>query len=169
VAKKQAGGTPATVALTRAGVEHTVHTYDHDPAATSYGGEAAEALGVAPGRVFKTLFTSVDPSTGSGGSGRLVVGVVPVSSQLDLKAVAAAVGGKKAVMADPADAERVTGYVVGGISPLGQKRAHPTVVDASALDHPTVFVSGGRRGMEIELSPAALVAATHATVASIRR
>jgi Cys-tRNA(Pro)/Cys-tRNA(Cys) deacylase len=161
VAKKQAGGTPATVALTRAGVEHTVHTYDHDPAAASYGGEAAEAMGVDPGRVFKTLFTSVD--------GRLVVGVVPVSGQLDLKAVAAATGGKKAVMADPADAERATGYVVGGISPLGQKRAHPTVVDASALDHPTVFVSGGRRGMEIELSPAALVAATHATVATIRR
>lgn len=161
MAKKQAGGTPATVALTRAGVEHTVHTYDHDPAAASYGGEAAEAMGVDPGRVFKTLFTSVD--------GRLVVGVVPVSGQLDLKAVAAATGGKKAVMADPADAERATGYVVGGISPLGQKRAHPTVVDASALDHPTVFVSGGRRGMEIELSPAALVAATHATVATIRR
>ena len=161
MARKQAGGTPATVALTRAGVEHSVHTYDHDPAATSYGGEAAEAMGVDPGRVFKTLFTSVD--------GRLVVGVVPVSGQLDLKAVAAAAGGKKAVMADPADAERATGYVVGGISPLGQKRAHPTVVDASALDHPTVFVSGGRRGMEIELSPAALVAATHATVATIRR
>jgi Cys-tRNA(Pro)/Cys-tRNA(Cys) deacylase len=161
VAKKQAGGTPATVALTRAGVEHTVHTYDHDPAAASYGGEAAEAMGVDPDRVFKTLLTSVD--------GRLVVGVVPVSGQLDLKAVAAAVGGKKAVMADPADAERATGYVVGGISPLGQKRVHPTVVDVSALDHPTVFVSGGRRGMEIELSPAALVAATHATVATIRR
>ncbi len=161
MAKKQAGGTPATVALSRAGVAHTVHTYDHDPAAASYGGEAAEAMGVDPGRVFKTLFTSVD--------GRLVVGVVPVSGQLDLKAVAAAAGGKKAVMADPADAERATGYVVGGISPLGQKRAHPTVVDASALDHPTVFVSGGRRGMEIELSPAALVAATHATVATIRR
>ena len=161
--KKQpgSGGTPATVALTKAGVEHTVHTYEHDPSAASYGLEAAEAMGLDPARVFKTLLASVD--------GKLVVGIVPVSGQLDLKAVAAAVGGKKAVMADPADAERATGYVVGGISPLGQKRAHPTVVDASALDHPTVFVSGGRRGMEIELSPADLVAQTRATVASIRR
>ncbi|HEX5985721.1 MAG TPA: Cys-tRNA(Pro) deacylase [Nocardioides sp.] len=161
--KKQpgSGGTPATVALTKAGVEHTVHTYEHDPSAASYGLEAAEAMGLDPARVFKTLLASVD--------GKLVVGIVPVSGQLDLKAVAAAAGGKKAVMADPADAERATGYVVGGISPLGQKRAHPTVVDASALDHPTVFVSGGRRGMEIELSPADLVAQTRATVASIRR
>ena len=161
--KKQpgSGGTPATVALMKAGVEHTVHTYEHDPSAASYGLEAAEAMGLDPARVFKTLLASVD--------GKLVVGIVPVSGQLDLKAVAAAAGGKKAVMADPADAERATGYVVGGISPLGQKRAHPTVVDASALDHPTVFVSGGRRGMEIELSPADLVAQTRATVASIRR
>lgn len=161
--KKQpgSGGTPATVALTKAGVEHTVHTYEHDPSAASYGLEAAEAMGLDPARVFKTLLASVD--------GKLVVGIVPVSGQLDLKAVAAAAGGKKAVMADPADAERATGYVVGGISPLGQKRAHPTVVDASALDHPTVFVSGGRRGMEIYLSPADLVAQTRATVASIRR
>lgn len=161
--KKQpgSGGTPATVALTKAGVEHTVHTYEHDPSAASYGLEAAEAMGLDPARVFKTLLASVD--------GKLVVGIVPVSGQLDLKAVAAAAGGKKAVMADPADAERATGYVVGGISPLGQKRAHPTVVDASALDHPTVFVSGGRRGMEIELSPADLVAQTRASVASIRR
>ena len=159
--KKTSGGTPATVALARAGVEHTVHTYEHDPAAASYGLEAAEAMGIDPGRVFKTLLASVD--------GRLVVGVVPVSGQLDLKAVAAAAGGKKAVMAEPADAERATGYVVGGISPLGQKRAHPTVVDESALGHTTVFVSGGRRGMEIELSPADLVAQTKATVALIGR
>ena len=145
--KKTSGGTPATVALARAGVEHTVHTYEHDPAAASYGLEAAEAMGI----------------------GRLVVGVVPVSGQLDLKAVAAAAGGKKAVMAEPADAERATGYVVGGISPLGQKRAHPTVVDESALGHTTVFVSGGRRGMEIELSPADLVVQTKATVALIGR
>jgi Cys-tRNA(Pro)/Cys-tRNA(Cys) deacylase len=164
VAKKKqpgSGGTPATVALTRAGVEHAVHTYEHDPAAASYGLEAAEAMDLDPGRVFKTLLASVD--------GKLVVGIVPVSGQLDLKAVAAAVGGKKAVMADPAGAERATGYVVGGISPLGQKRAHPTVVDASALDHPTVFVSGGRRGMEIELAPADLVRQTRATVAAIAR
>jgi Cys-tRNA(Pro)/Cys-tRNA(Cys) deacylase len=111
--------------------------------------------------VFKTLLTSVD--------GRLVVGIVPVSGQLDLKAVAAAVGGKKATMADPADAERVTGYVVGGISPIGQKKALPTVLDESAAAHPTVFVSGGRRGMDVELTPADLAAVTRATLAAIRR
>lgn len=167
--RKAAGGTPATVALTREGITHQVHTYDHDAAAASYGLEAAEAMGIEPGRVFKTLLAWVDPSTGSGGRGRMVVGVVPVSGQLDLKALAIAAGGKKAVMADPADAERVTGYVVGGISPLGQKRPLPTVVDETALGHDTVFVSGGRRGMEIELSPTDLVGATRATVAAIGR
>lgn len=161
MARKAAGGTPATAALTRARVRFTVHTYDHDPAAGSFGLEAAAALGLDPDRVFKTLLAAVD--------GRLVVGIVPVSGQLDLKAVAAAVGGKKAAMADPSDAERVTGYVVGGISPIGQKRALPTVLDESATAHDTVFVSGGRRGMDLELSPADLVAATGATVAAIRR
>jgi Cys-tRNA(Pro)/Cys-tRNA(Cys) deacylase len=162
VAKKQtAGGTPATVALTRAKVPFTVHTYDHDPAAQSYGLEAAEALGLDPERVYKTLFTSVD--------GALVVGIVPVSGQLDLKAVAAAVGGKKATMADPAAAERSSGYVVGGISPLGQKRAHPTVLDDSATSHDTVFVSGGKRGMDLEVAPEDLVRVTGAVLARIRR
>jgi Cys-tRNA(Pro)/Cys-tRNA(Cys) deacylase len=162
VAKKAAaGGTPATAALKRAGIDFTVHTYEHDPAASSYGLEAATALGLDPERVFKTLLASVDS--------RLVVAIVPVSGQLDLKAVAAAVGGKKAVMADPADAERVTGYVVGGISPIGQKKALPTVLDSSATRHATVFVSGGRRGMDLELSAADLVAVTRATVAAIRR
>jgi Cys-tRNA(Pro)/Cys-tRNA(Cys) deacylase len=142
------GGTPATIALTKAGISFEVHRYDHDPAASSYGDEAAEALGIDPGRVYKTLFASVD--------GRLVVGVVPVSGQLDLKALAAAVCGKKAVMARPEDAEQATGYVVGGISPIGQKRAHPTVVDDSANGYETVFVSGGRRGMDLELAPADL-------------
>jgi Cys-tRNA(Pro)/Cys-tRNA(Cys) deacylase len=142
------GGTPATIALTKAGISFEVHRYDHDPAASSYGDEAAEALGIDPGRVYKTLFASVD--------GRLVVGVVPVSGQLNLKALAAAVCGKKAVMARPEDAERATGYVVGGISPIGQKRAHPTVVDDSANGYETVFVSGGRRGMDLELAPADL-------------
>lgn len=159
--RKPVGGTPATVALSQAKIAFTVHTYDHDPAASSYGTEAADALGLAPGRVFKTLFVDID--------GRLVVGVVPVSGQLDLKAVASAVGGKKAAMADPADAERATGYVVGGISPIGQKRAHPTVVDESALGFETVFVSGGRRGMDLELSPTDLIALTHAATARIRR
>lgn len=159
--KQQAGATRAAAALTRAGVAFTVHAYDHDPAAESYGLEAAEALGVDPGRVYKTLMVSVD--------GRLVVGVVPVTGQLDLKAVAAAVGGKRAAMAAPADAERATGYVVGGISPLGQRRSHPTVVDVRATRHATVFVSGGRRGLDVELDPADLVRLTSAALASISR
>ncbi|MGZ4486003.1 MAG: Cys-tRNA(Pro) deacylase [Nocardioidaceae bacterium] len=159
--RKGAGGTPATVALTRARIAFTVHAYEHDPAAPSYGTEAAAALGLDPEQVFKTLFTQVD--------GRLVVGIVPVSGQLDLKGVAAAVGGKKAVMADPADAERATGYVVGGISPIGQRRAHPTVLDDSALSFDTVYVSGGRRGLDLGLAPSDLVAVTNATVAPIRR
>lgn len=159
--KRGSTGTPATVALTRAGVEFTTHPYEHDPAAPSYGLEAAEALALDPEQVFKTLFVDVD--------GRLVVGVVPVSQQLDLKAVAAAVGGKKATMAEPAAAERATGYVVGGISPLGQKRAHPTVLDETALAHDTIYVSGGRRGLDIGLSPQDLVRLTGATTAAIAR
>jgi Cys-tRNA(Pro)/Cys-tRNA(Cys) deacylase len=162
MARKQgSGGTPATVALTKAGIAFTEHAYEHDPAASSYGVEAAGVLGLDPGQVFKTLLASVD--------GRLVVGVVPVSGQLDLKALAGAVGGKKATMADPAAAERATGYVVGGISPIGQKRAHPTVLDGSALSFDVVYVSGGRRGLDLGLSPRDLVAVTDATVASIRR
>lgn len=159
--KKGAPGTPATVALKRAGISFTAHSYDHDPSATSYGLEAAEALGLAPETVFKTLLADVD--------GELVVGIVPVTGQLDLKALAAAVGGKKAVMADPAAAERVTGYVVGGISPIGQKRRLRTVLDDSADAHPTVFVSGGRRGLDLGLAPADLVRATDATSAAIAR
>lgn len=149
------------MALAAAGIPFRVHSYDHDPAAASFGLEAAGALGVEPARVFKTLFASVD--------GTLVVGVVPVSGQLDLKSVAAAVGGKKAVMADPSDAERASGYVLGGISPVGQRRQHPTVVDESALGFETVYVSGGKRGMELELAPADLVRATGATTAQIGR
>ncbi|KJS63553.1 Cys-tRNA(Pro) deacylase [Streptomyces rubellomurinus] len=159
--KKGGQGTPATVALETAAVPFTVHTYEHDPAAASYGGEAAEALGVTPERVFKTLVADVD--------GTLTVGVVPVAGQLDLKALAAAVGGKRAAMADPAAAERSSGYVRGGISPLGQRRPLRTVVDASALGHPTVYVSAGRRGLEVELSPADLVALTNADTAPIAR
>ncbi|WP_369184290.1 Cys-tRNA(Pro) deacylase [Streptomyces sp. Y1] len=159
--KKGGQGTPATVALETAAVPFTVHAYEHDPAAASYGGEAAEALGVTPERVFKTLVADVD--------GTLTVGVVPVAGQLDLKALAAAVGGKRAAMADPAAAERSSGYVRGGISPLGQRRPLRTVVDASALGHPTVYVSAGRRGLEVELSPADLVALTDADTAPIAR
>lgn len=159
--KRTSTGTPATVALTRAGVAFTTHTYEHDPSAASYGLEAAEVLGLDPAAVLKTLLADVD--------GRLVVGIVPVSGQLDLKALAAAAGGKKATMADPAAAERATGYVVGGISPLGQKRAHPTVLDESALAHETVYVSGGRRGLDLGLSPGDLVRLTGATTAPIAR
>jgi Cys-tRNA(Pro)/Cys-tRNA(Cys) deacylase len=159
--KGPGGGTPATVALTAAGVDFTLHAYEHDPRAASYGLEAAEALGVEPGRVLKTLLASLD--------GALVVGIVPVDGQLDLKALARALGGSKAVMADVAAAERATGYVAGGISPIGQRRAHPTVVDASATGWPTVFVSGGRRGLDVELTPADLVAVTAATTAPIGR
>lgn len=159
--KKQSGATPATTALTTAGVSFTVHAYEHDPRAASYGTEAAQALGIDADRVFKTLVAEVD--------GTLVVGVVPVTGQLDLKALARAVDGRKAAMADPRAAERATGYVLGGISPLGQRTAHPTVVDESALEQPTVYVSAGRRGLEVELSPAALVRLTAARVAAIRR
>jgi Cys-tRNA(Pro)/Cys-tRNA(Cys) deacylase len=161
VPQLMAVGTPATNALTKAGVEFTVHPYDHDPSAASYGAEAAEALGLEPAQVFKTLLASVD--------GRLVVAVVPVTGQLDLKALAAAAGGKKAVMAEPADAERVTGYVVGGISPLGQRRRLQTLVDDSASTLATVYVSGGRRGLDIGLSPADLLSVTEAAYARIRR
>jgi Cys-tRNA(Pro)/Cys-tRNA(Cys) deacylase len=159
--KQGAGGTPATVALTRAGIAFTEHSYAHDPGASSYGLEAAEVLGLDPQRVLKTLVATVDD--------RLVVAVVPVSGHLDLKAVAAAVGGKKAAMADPAAAERATGYVVGGISPVGQRRAHATVVDASALQHDTVYVSGGRRGLDLGLAPGDLVRVTGAVVAPVAR
>jgi Cys-tRNA(Pro)/Cys-tRNA(Cys) deacylase len=159
---KQTGqGTPATVALTKAGLSFSTHAYEHDPAAKSYGLEAAEALGLAPEQVFKTLLVEVD--------GKLAVGVVPVDRQLDLKAVAAALKGKKATMADPAAAERTTGYVLGGISPIGQKRALPTVIDSTATDHETVYVSGGRRGLDLGLAPADLISITSANTAPIAR
>lgn len=155
------GGTPATVALSAAGVEYTIHAYDHDPSHPSYGEEAAEAMGVSPDRVFKTLVADVD--------GTLTVAVVPVAGQLDLKALASAVHGKRAAMADPALAERTTGYVRGGISPLGQRKRLPTVLDASACAHPTICVSAGRRGLEVELSPDDLTKLTNATLAPIGR
>ena len=169
-----AGGTPATVALSAAGIAFEVRAYEHDPLVTDrslrrasnarhegYGLEAAEALDVDPARVFKTLLASLD--------GSLVVGIVPVTGQLDLKALARALGGSKAVMAEVAAAERATGYVAGGISPVGQKRRHRTVLDASALEHDTILVSGGRRGFDLELAPADLVAITGAVTATIGR
>ncbi|MFD4023449.1 Cys-tRNA(Pro) deacylase [Streptomyces sp. NPDC058576] len=159
--KQQPGGTPATVALTSAGTAFTVHAYDHDPASPSYGEEAAEALGVSPDRVFKTLVADVD--------GALTVAVVPVAGSLDLKALASAVGGKRAAMADPAAAERTTGYVRGGISPLGQRKRLRTVLDASARAHATICVSAGRRGLEVELAATDLAELTGAVFAEIAR
>jgi len=156
--------TPAIKAASAAGISHTVHEYTHDPHAASYGLEAAQAMGVAPARVFKTLLVMLDPPRG-----RLAVGIVPVDRQLDLKAVASALGAKRAAMAGQREAERATGYVVGGISPLGQKRRLATVLDASALDHATIYVSGGRRGLELELAPADLRQLTQAQAAPISR
>ncbi|MCP2333738.1 Cys-tRNA(Pro)/Cys-tRNA(Cys) deacylase [Actinoalloteichus cyanogriseus DSM 43889] len=138
---------------------HTLHGYDHDPRHESYGLEAAEALGVAPERVFKTLVAD--------SAGTLLVGVIPVTRQLDLKALAAAVGVKRARLAEVVDAERATGYVAGGISPLGQRKRLPLVLDASAERFETIFCSGGRRGLEIELAPADLVRLTNGTVAAL--
>ncbi|MBA8825066.1 Cys-tRNA(Pro)/Cys-tRNA(Cys) deacylase [Saccharopolyspora lacisalsi] len=152
-------GTPATALLARRRVAHHVHAYEHDPRSTSYGQEAAEALGASPERVFKTLVAEVD--------GTLTIAVVPVPGSLDLKALAAARAGKKAGLAPEPDAERVTGYVSGGISPLGQKRRSPTVLDISATRFDTIYCSAGRRGLEIELAPDELVRLTGATVATI--
>lgn len=157
--KGAAQGTPATAALAAAGVPFVLHPYTHDPAAASYGIEAAEVLGIDPSRVFKTLMVEVE--------GRLAVGIVPVSGTLDLKAFAAALGAKKAAMADPAAAQRRTGYVLGGISPLGQRLPSPTVLDTSALALDTLLVSGGRRGLDIELAPADLARLTNAVTAPI--
>ncbi|MGH3879835.1 MAG: Cys-tRNA(Pro) deacylase [Actinophytocola sp.] len=152
-------GTPATVLLVKQKVPHQVHEYAHDPRAASYGTEAGEALGLPAERVFKTLVAEVD--------GALTVGVVPVGGQLDLKALAAAAGGKKAKMAEVTAAERATGYVAGGISPLGHRKRLPVVVDSSATAFETIYCSGGRRGLEIELAPAELVRLAGATVAPI--
>jgi Cys-tRNA(Pro)/Cys-tRNA(Cys) deacylase len=151
--------TRAIAACDRAKVAYRVHEYAHDPRAASFGLEAAEAMGVDSARVFKTIVTLVDD--------QLTVGLVPVECMLDLKALARAAGGKRAALAPVARAEKATGYVVGAISPLGQTRRLPTFVDESLLGDRTVFVSAGRRGLEIELLPEALVALTDATVAAI--
>src|SRR6478736_3454215 len=153
--------TPATKALDKAKVAYTTHAYEHDPKHESFGLEAAERLDLDPAVVFKTLVASVD--------GQLTVAIVPVERQLDLKALAAARRSKRAQMADVKQAERTTGYVAGGISPLGQRKALPTVIDESAQLHPTVHVSGGRRGFEVELAPGDLAALTRASFAPIAR
>ena len=153
-------GTPATEALRRAGIAFTTREYPPvEETDSTYGEAIAALLGVEPGRVFKTLVTVVD--------GRPTVAVVPVSGHLSLKALARALGGKRAEMADPAQAERLTGYVVGGISPFGQKRRLPVVVDRSLLGHDTVLVSGGRRGLQVELAPGDLVALLGAAAGDI--
>jgi Cys-tRNA(Pro)/Cys-tRNA(Cys) deacylase len=154
-----ATGTPATALLTRAKVAFTLHPYAHDPRAEAYGEEASAALGVPPERIFKTLIATVD--------GKLVCGVVPVAGRLDLKALAAAVGGKRAELAEAAAAARASGYVIGGISPLAQKSRLPVVVDESAAGFPTFFVSAGRRGLQVELAPVDLVALAAARLAPI--
>jgi Cys-tRNA(Pro)/Cys-tRNA(Cys) deacylase len=147
------------VLLARLGLAHTVHSYEHEPRSSSYGLEAAGALGVPAGQVFKTLIAEVD--------GTLTVAVVPVDRQLDLKALAAAAGGKRAKMAEVSTAERATGYVAGGISPLGQRQRLPVIIDATAAQFGTIFCSAGRRGLEIEVAPADLVAAAGGTMAAI--
>jgi len=152
--------TPAINVARKHKINHQVHEYSHDPAATSYGLEAAEKLAVEAGRVFKTLVVDL-------GNKQLAVAVIPVSCQLSMKLFAKAAGAKKAVMAAPADVERSTGYVLGGVSPLGQKRLLTTVIDASAQGFPTIYVSAGRRGLEIELAPADLAALVRASFADI--
>jgi Cys-tRNA(Pro)/Cys-tRNA(Cys) deacylase len=161
-AKHAHASTPAVAALVDAEIEHTLHTYEHDPANdVGYGLEAAAALGVDPEQVFKTLCAYVD--------GRLCVGIVPVTSKLDLKALAHVLGGKRAEMAPPADAERSSGYVVGGISPIGQRKALPTALDETAELFDTIYVSGGRRGLDIGLAPADLARVTGAAVGPIAK
>jgi Cys-tRNA(Pro)/Cys-tRNA(Cys) deacylase len=152
-------GTPATALLTRQKVAFTLHPYDVDADTPNYGAVVAATLGITPERVFKTLVTEVD--------GTLTVAVVPVTGDVDLKALAAAVGGKRATMADRSVAERTTGYVRGGISPLGQRRTLPTVIDASAGELATMYVSAGRRGLQLELAPTDLVRLTRAVLAAI--
>jgi Cys-tRNA(Pro)/Cys-tRNA(Cys) deacylase len=161
--KGKSGGqsTPATVALAKAGIAFTLHPYEHDADAAAYGEEAADALGLPYERIFKTLVAEVESG--------LAVAVVPVSGKLDLKAFAAALGSKRAAMAEAAKVERVTGYVVGGISPLGQRKRLPTVVDASALGFATVYFSAGRRGLQIETAPEGLVGLAGAVTAPIAK
>jgi Cys-tRNA(Pro)/Cys-tRNA(Cys) deacylase len=152
--------TPAIKLAKKAKIAHKIHEYKHDPSAESYGLEAAEKIGVEAARVFKTLVVDIGDKT-------LVVAILPVTSMLSLKAIAKAVKSKKAVMADKQDVMRSTGYVLGGVSPLGQKKRLTTVIDSSANDFATIYVSGGRRGLDIELSPADLQHLTMATVSAI--
>jgi Cys-tRNA(Pro)/Cys-tRNA(Cys) deacylase len=158
-AAKGTGGTPATAHLTREEIPFTLHPYEHDPRAEAFGDEAAQELGLPPEQIFKTLIALVD--------GKPACAVVPVAGKLDLKALAAALGGKRAGMAEPAIAARMTGYVVGGISPIGQKSRIPVVVDESAQQFESMYVSAGKRGLQVELAPADLARATGARFAAI--
>ncbi|MGO2067238.1 Cys-tRNA(Pro) deacylase [Glutamicibacter arilaitensis] len=161
--KKQSASTPATAALEAAGISYVAHSYAHSDSADSYGAEAAEQLGVSGDRVFKTLMVS----TGANPALDLAVAVVPVDSKLDLKAIGLALGKKKAQMADKAAAQRRSGYVLGGISPFGQRQKTDTVIDASAQQFDTVFISGGRRGFSLEIAPRDAAKATGAIWAQI--
>jgi len=154
--------TPGINQIRTAGLSHTVHEYDHDPSCDSYGSEAAEKMGAPEERVFKTLVVQL-------GSKELVVGVVPVSSKLNMKLIAKVSGSKKAKMAEASDVERSTGYVMGGVSPLGQKKKLKTIVDSSAAQYPTIFVSAGRRGLEIEMKPNDLIELTLGVFENIRQ
>lgn len=162
MAKKASAGTPAVSALRRQGVAFELHVYDFGGPAPGIALEAADLMGVEPGRVLKTLMAVIDERT-------LVTTLIPAHRELDLKALASATGGKRAALADVRQAERATGYVKGGISPFGQRQRSPAVVDRSVLEHVSVFVNGGRRGLEIELAPKGLITALDATVAAVAR
>ncbi len=152
--------TPATQALRRLGVDFRLHNYDFDPGEVGIGEQAASALGIEPGRLFKTLIVMVDGE-------RPAIALTPVAAETRLKTLAAALGGKRAAMADLADAERLTGYVKGGISPFGQRQKLDVVIDRSARSHDTIYINGGRRGLQIELSPADLIKALNADLANL--
>ena len=152
--------TPAVKVLKASSIPYTVHSYDHDTMSRSYGLEAAEKLGIAPQRVFKTLVVMLETK-------RLCVGVISVEQQLNMKRIAKAAGGKKAGMADSQLAERTTGYVMGGISPIGQKRRLDAYIDRGAIAHETIFISGGKRGLDIELDPSELIGLINATITDL--
>ena len=153
--------TPAIDLAKQQAIPYQVHHYQHDPASASYGMEAAEKLGVKPEQVFKTLVVQLDGK-------QLAVAVLPVNQQLSMKLVAKALGAKKAEMASAADVMRSTGYVLGGVSPLGQKKRLPTLIDSSAMQFSTIYVSAGKRGLEIELAAADLAKLLNANIASIQ-
>ena len=161
-ARRQGGSTPATKALERLGIEAELHSYDFDPGDLGIGEQAAAALGVTPERIFKTLMVMVD-------GGRPAIALTPVAAETRLKTLAAALSGKRATMADLAEAERLSGYVKGGISPFGQCQVLDVVIDRSVLDHETVYVNGGRRGLQIELTPRDLIDGLNASLADLAR